>query len=136
MSTAYVDSTAQRIQAVLRAQQLAQPPQLVAAYAAIVRATGAVITTFTAEIAALQRQVEAHFGQHPDAEIYRSQPASVTFSAPGCWASSATIHSTRARKYAGTSPITRAGGKRRSCWPATSATIDWVMRCTSRRSPH
>jgi len=47
-----------RIQAVLRAEQ---PPQLGAAYAAMVRATAAVITTFNAEIAALQRQVEAHF---------------------------------------------------------------------------
>jgi transposase len=69
-----VAAKAERIQAVLRAEQLSQPPQLVAAYAAMVRASAAVITTFNTEIAALQRQVEAHFGRHPDTEIYRSQP--------------------------------------------------------------
>jgi hypothetical protein len=54
-------SKTERIQAVLRTEQLSQPPQLVADYAAMVRATAAVITTFNAEIAALQRQGEAHF---------------------------------------------------------------------------
>ena len=69
-----IEANAERIQAALRAEQLTQPPELAAAYAAIVRATVAVITTFTAQITALQGQVEAHFGHHPDAEIYRSQP--------------------------------------------------------------
>ncbi|MDQ3990634.1 MAG: IS110 family transposase, partial [Actinomycetota bacterium] len=69
-----VEAKTERIRAVLRSEQLTQPPELAAAYAATVRATVAVITTFNAEIAALQGQVEAHFGRHPDAEIYRSQP--------------------------------------------------------------
>ena len=63
--------------------------------------------------------MEAHFGQHPDAEIYR-QPARPgrRSSAPGCWPSSATTQDryadAKARKnYAGTSPITRQSGKKK-----------------------
>jgi hypothetical protein len=66
-----VEVKAERIQAVLRAEALTQPPELVAGYAATVRATVAVIATFNTEIATLQGQVEAHFDQHPDAEIYQ-----------------------------------------------------------------
>jgi transposase len=47
---------------------------VVAAYAATVRAAVAVIGTLNTQIEALAGQVEAHFGEHPDAEIYRSQP--------------------------------------------------------------
>jgi Transposase/Transposase IS116/IS110/IS902 family len=113
-----VDAKAQRIQAVLRTQQLTQPPQLVAAYAAMVRATAAVITTFTAEIASLRGQVQAHFGQHPDAEIYRSQPGLgdvLGARVLGEFGDDPQRYpSARARKnYAGTSPITRASGKKK-----------------------
>jgi Transposase len=69
-----VDAKAETIQAALRSAQLAQPAELAGAYAATVRATTAVIATFNAEIAALGEQVQEHFGRHPDAEIYRSQP--------------------------------------------------------------
>ena len=62
------------ILAALRSPQLGQPPALTAAYAATVRSLTAVITTLNEQVASLQGQVEAHFGQHPDAEIYRSQP--------------------------------------------------------------
>lgn len=47
---------------------------LVTAYAAIVRATAAVISTFNTQVSGLHQEVEAHFGRHRDAEIYRSQP--------------------------------------------------------------
>jgi transposase len=59
---------------VLRAEALTQPAALVAGYAATVRAAVAVIAVFNTEIATLQGQVEQHFDQHPDVEIYRSQP--------------------------------------------------------------
>ena len=52
-----------------------QPP--VAAYATTVRAQAAILITLNAQIAAMEEQVEAHFGQHPDAEtllIYRRGP--------------------------------------------------------------
>src|SRR4051794_29161974 len=62
------------IQAALRSRQLGQLPAVAGAYAATVRAEAAILTTLNTEIATLQGQVEAHFGQHPDAEIYLSQP--------------------------------------------------------------
>ena len=70
---AIADKTTQII-AALRSQQLAQPAALSAAYAVTVRALAAVITTLNDQVKALESQVEAHFGRHPDAEIYRSQP--------------------------------------------------------------
>jgi transposase len=70
---AIADKTTQVI-AALRSQQLGQPTALTAAYAVTVRALAAVITTLNEQVKALESQVEAHFGQHPDAEIYLSQP--------------------------------------------------------------
>src|SRR5713226_9945206 len=66
----------------------------------------------------LEEQVGAHFGQHPDAEIYLSQPGLGPILGarvlgefgddPGRYASG------KARKnYAATSPVTRASGKRK-----------------------
>ena len=64
--------------------------RVTAAYAASVRALIAVLATLNEQIKALQGQVEAHFGQHPDAEIIRPSPAWDRSSAPGCSQSSAT----------------------------------------------
>ena len=58
----------------LRGTQPVRPPAITAAYAATVRSLIAVITTLNEQAGILQGQVEAHFGQHPDAEIYLSQP--------------------------------------------------------------
>ena len=69
-----VPAKAAQIQQALRAEQLPQPEIVVAAYAATVRAAVAVIGTLNAQIEALAGQVEAHFGEHRDAAIYRSQP--------------------------------------------------------------
>ena len=104
--------------AALRSPQLGQPPAITAAYAATVRSLIAMITTLNEQVKALQGQVEADFGRHPDAEIYLSQPGlgSVLGARvlgefgddPGRYASG------KARKnYAATSPITRASGKKK-----------------------
>src|SRR3954452_12779940 len=69
-----VDAKAEKIQTLLRGEHLTQPPDLVTPHAGATAATVAVITAFTAQITALQGQVETHFGRHPDGEIYRSQP--------------------------------------------------------------
>ena len=69
-----VEARAERIQTVLRAEYLTQPPELVADYTATTTASVAVITAFSSEIATLQVQVDTCFGRHPDAAIYRSQP--------------------------------------------------------------
>ena len=90
---------------------------VVAAYAATTRAAVAVLATPNEQITVLEGQVEAHFRRHPDAEILLSQPGMGAVlgarvlgefgDAPGRYADA------KARKnYAGTSPITRASGKR------------------------
>ena len=104
------------VQAALRTEQLSQSDLVTGAYAATVRSTVAVLQTLTTEIAALESQVEAYFGRHPDAEIYRSQPGLGAIlgarvlaefgDAPGRYTDA------KARKnYAGTAPITRQSGK-------------------------
>jgi hypothetical protein len=62
------------ILAALRGEHLRQPPVLTAAYPATVRSLIAVITALNEQVKELQGQVEEHFGQHSDAEIYLSQP--------------------------------------------------------------
>ena len=79
------------------------------------RAHVAIITALVTEIAALQDEVDAYFGQHPDSEIYLSQPGlGVILSARVLaeFGDDNTRYSTgkARRNYAGTSPITRASG--------------------------
>jgi hypothetical protein len=110
---------AERIQAVLQGQQLTQPAELAAGYAATVRALVAVIRTLNAEISRLQRQVSQHFDQHPDVEIYRSQPGLgdvLGARVLGEFGDDPDRYAdVRARKnYAGNSPITRTSGKRKT----------------------
>src|SRR5215472_11267993 len=94
------------------------PEALTVAYAATARSFTAVITTLNEQIKTLQGQVEQHFGQHPDAEIYLSQPGIGTIlgaRVPGEFGDDPhRYHDARARKnYAATSPITRASGKKK-----------------------
>jgi transposase len=113
-----IPARATAVMAALRSAQLGQPPAITAAYAATVRSLIAVITTLSEQVKALQSEVEAVFGRHPDAEVYLSQPGlgSVLGARvlgefgddPDRYASG------KARKnYAGTSPITRASGKKK-----------------------
>jgi len=106
------------ILAALRSPQLGQPPVLTAAYAATARSLIAVIATLNEQVAVLQGQVEAHFGQHPDAENYLSQPGLGAITGarvlgefgddPHRYACAKAR-----RNYAATSPITRASGKKK-----------------------
>ncbi|WP_225853576.1 hypothetical protein [Micromonospora sp. AMSO31t] len=57
-----------------RTEHLRQPSVVTTAYAVTVRAQIAVLATLNAEIKTLQDQVRDHLGQHPDADIYVSQP--------------------------------------------------------------
>jgi transposase len=115
----HIAAKTERIQAVLRATHLGQPDVVAAAYAASVRALIAVLATLNEQVKTLQGQVEAHFGQHPDAEIIASQPG--LGGAPGARVLAesgddpARYACAKARKtYAGTSPITRASGKKKT----------------------
>jgi transposase len=113
-----IDAKANKIQAALRAEHLAQPAVVAQAYAATVRAATAVLATLNEQIKTLQRQVEEHFGQHPDAEIVLSQPGLGPILGARVLAEFGDDQhryaSAKARKnYAGTSPITRASGKKK-----------------------
>jgi len=106
------------ILAALSGEQLGQPPALTAAYAATARSLIAVIITLNEQVKVLQAQVEAHFGQHPDAEIYLSQPgmgAILGARVLGEFGDDPHRYAdAKARKnYAATSPITRASGKKK-----------------------
>ena len=98
---------------------LAQPPAVAAAYAATVRSLVSMITAFNAQIAAMEEQVSACFGQARDAEIYLSQPGLgqvLAARALGEFGDDPYRYATaRNRKnYAATSPITRASGKKKT----------------------
>ena len=106
------------ILAALRGEQLGQPPALTAAYAATVRSLIAVIITLNQQVSILQEQVEADFGQHPDAEVYRSQPGlGAILGARVLGEFGDDPHRYRdgkaRRNYAATSPLTRASGKKK-----------------------
>ncbi len=106
------------ILAALRSEQLSQPPAITAAYAATVRSLIAVITVLNDQVRTLGEEVGAHFGQHPDAEIYRSQPglgAVLGARVLGEFGDDPHRYAdAKARKnYAATSPITRASGKKK-----------------------
>lgn len=112
------DTKAATIMAALRTEQLGQPAVIEAAYSATVQALAALITTLNQQVTTLESQVEACFGQHPDAEIYLSQPGLGPILGARVLAEFGDdpdrYNGARSRKnYAGTSPITRASGKKK-----------------------
>ncbi len=113
-----VATKATELAAILREAQLRQPPVIQGAYAAVVTSEVAIIEALNAQIDQLGTVVAAHFGPHPDAEIYASQPGLGTILAArvlGEFGDDPHRYSdAKARKnYAGTSPITRASGTRK-----------------------
>ena len=113
-----IPDKATAILAALRRPQLGQPAAVTAAYAATVRSLIAVITVLNEQVKALQGQVEEHFGRHPDAEIYRSQPGMGAILGARVLAEFGDDPRRYAdgkarRNYAATSPITRASGKKK-----------------------
>jgi transposase len=133
-----VDAKAAELQAILRAGELRQPPIVQAAYAAIVTSQVAIVQTLNTQVADMSAVVAAHFGQHPDAEIYTSQPGlGVVLRArvmgefgddPYRFADG------KSRKnYAGPRRSPEPPEARRSCSPATPAIADWPTRCNGGR---
>ena len=111
-------STAEGIQAALRAPQLEAHPGVVGAYAASVKALVAVIAELVTQTEALRGEVEAGFGRHPDAEIYLSQPGLGPVLGARVLAEFGDdpdrYADPKARKnYSGMAPITRASGTKR-----------------------
>jgi transposase len=108
---------AQAIAAALRTEHLGQPPVVAKAYAATVRAQAAILTVLNTQVEAMEEQVEAHFGEHPDAKVYLSQPGLGVVLGARVLAEFGDDKQRYAdakarRNYAGTSPITRRSGKK------------------------
>jgi transposase len=106
------------IRAAFRSPQLAQPSQVTRACASVVRALTAVLAALNEQITVMEAQVDAHFLQHPDAEIIMSQPGLGHILGARVLAEfgddPARYASAKARKnYAATSPITRKSGKKK-----------------------
>jgi transposase len=112
-----VEARAELIQTALRAAALRQPPALQAAYVTVVGTQIRLLVGIIAQLPELEEVLGAGFGRHPDAEIYTSQPGlGVVLGARVLAEFGDDPHRYRdakARKnYAGTSPITRASGRR------------------------
>ncbi|WP_239341532.1 IS110 family transposase [Frankia sp. CiP3] len=114
-----VPAKAAAIQTALRAEHLGQPDVVTGAYAVSVRALLAVLAVLNEQVKTLQGQVEEHFGRHPAAKIVLSQPGLGQVLGARVLAEFGDdpdrYTTAKARKnYAGTSPITRASGKKRT----------------------
>lgn len=112
----YVSARAEAIYAALHSEQLPQPPLVAEAFGASVSALVGVLTASVQAAGELERQLEASFGQHPAAELIRSQPGLGTVLGARVLAEFGDdplrYADAKARKnYAGTSPITKASGK-------------------------
>jgi transposase len=110
-----VAAAAATIRAALTSQQLSARPGVVPAYAASASALLAVLTTIVAQTEMLAGQVEQGFGQHPDAEIYLSQPGLGAILSARVLAEFGDdpirYADAKSRKnYSGMSPITKASG--------------------------
>jgi hypothetical protein len=113
----HVEAKADALLAVLRAPGLRQPTTTEAAYAAVVIGQVGIIAALNEQITQLDEVVEEHFGRHPAADIYLSQPGLGVVLAARVLGEfgddKKRFHDVRARKnYSGQSPITRASGKK------------------------
>jgi transposase len=112
------ERTAQ-VQDVLRAPQLQPAPLVAAAMGASVAALASVVAEMTRQITVLEQQLTADFEQHPDAEVVRSLPGLGTILSARVLGEFGDVPDRYAtaksrRNYAGTSPITRASGTKRT----------------------
>jgi transposase len=113
----YLTTTAEKIYQALQAKYLQALPQIAEAYGASTGALVSILIEMCRQITTVEDQVVTHFSRHPDGKIYLSQPglghvlASRVLAefgdAPGRY-----TDSKARRNYAGTSPITRASGKK------------------------
>jgi transposase len=114
----YLPQTSDKIIAALRTPQLPARAGVVGAYAASVTALVAVLTTMVEQVAALEEQVKQGFGQHPDVEIYLSQPGMGHVLGARVLAEFGDDPSRYAdarsrRNYSGMAPVTKASGTKR-----------------------
>jgi transposase len=114
-----VPTKAHEIAAILRAPWLRQPAAVQAAFAAIVSGQVRLIEALNAQINALGEVVAEHFGRHPDADLYTSQPGLGVILGARVLAEFGDdpkryVDAKARKNYAGTSPITRASGTKKT----------------------
>jgi hypothetical protein len=105
-----------------------------------VRAQVAILGVLNEQITLVQEQVETHFGQHPDAEIYTSQPGLGQILAarvPAEFEDDPTrCADTRPGRTTSAPPRSPASpARRRSSWPGTCTTTGSWTPWAGRRSP-
>jgi len=113
----YLTTTAVKIHRALQAEYLQVLPQITDAYGASTSALVSILTEMCRQITTVEEQVVTYFSRHPDGKIYLSQPGlgyvlATRVLAEFGDASGRYINSKARRNYAGTSPITRASGKK------------------------
>ncbi|MGH9251830.1 MAG: IS110 family transposase [Acidimicrobiales bacterium] len=114
-----LDQRAGQIQAALLTEHLTAPGPVATAFAATTRAAVGIIGELNRQITELETQLADHFEQHPDADIYLSQPGLgdvLGARVLGEFGDDSDRYTTaKSRKnYAGTSPLTIASGKKRA----------------------
>ena len=115
----YLDARAGEIQTVLRSPQLTAPGAATVAFAATTRSAVGLIGEINHQITDLETELETHFDQHPDADIYLSLPGIGVILGARVLAEFGDdpqrYDSAKSRRnYAGTSPLTIASGRKRA----------------------
>ena len=113
----YLTTTAVKIHRALQAEYLQVLPQITDAYGGATSALVSILTEMCRQITTVEEQVVTYFSRHPEGKIYLSQPGlgyvlAARVLAEFGDASGRYINSKARRNYAGTSPITRASGKK------------------------
>jgi transposase len=113
-----VEARAEAIQTALRSEQLQAPVTVARAYGSIVASLVSLIAGLNEQVAGLERELKEAFECHPDAKILHSLPGLGTVLGARVLAEFGDDRTryadARGRKnYAGTSPITKASGRRR-----------------------
>jgi transposase len=141
----HAEARAAALLAVLRAPVLRQSPTLEGAYATIVVGQVGIISALNGQISQLQKVMTEHFGRHPAADIYLSQPGFGVVCPCKFWRHACSVSSATTRTGLATpghaktildraqSPEPRA--RRPSCSPATPRTVVSASRYTCKLSP-
>ena len=112
-----LDAAARKIQQGLRGAQLAAPGPVADAYGTTVASLVRIIAETNRQITELEETLHTRFSQHPDADIYHSQPRLGTVPGARTLAECSRFDPNRytsaksPRNYAATSPITIASGR-------------------------
>ena len=117
--TRNVERRAAEIRAALRVRTLEVAPAVSEAFADSTRAEVAQIQEINRQLAALESKLAAAFEEHPDAAVYLSMPGLGTVLGARVLGEFGDdpdrfVSAKSRRNYAGTSPLTRASGRRRA----------------------